>query len=35
MDNRLNGPYSANSNFTITRFTAEEKAARQKALKSF
>jgi len=35
MDNRLNGPYSANSNFTITRFSAEEKAARQKALKSF
>jgi hypothetical protein len=35
MDNRLNGPYSANSNFTITRFSAEEKEARQKALKSF
>jgi len=35
MDNRLNGPYSASSNFTITRFSAEEKEARQKALKSF
>lgn len=34
-DNREFGPYSATSVFTLKRLTAEEKAARQKALSSF